>query len=252
MTNWHDCASLSLIIFIVEVLKLTKRNFKQVIEKSVEAIKEGKVIICPTDTVYGLLANAKNKKAVNNIFKIKKRPKNKYFPIFVKNLKTAIKFTKINKYQEKILKKVWPGKITAVLERKRTKIYPVRGQRVWARTQRKQTPLEISKSLTGQTSNGVYGVSRKSIALRIPKYKLINEILAKTDLPLIGTSANTSGEKPSTKIRKVLNQFKKREGLPDLVLDAGNLENSKSSTVIDLRQKKIKIIRQGEIKFDAI
>jgi len=217
----------------MEVLKLTKNNFEEIKEKIITTLKEGKVIICPTDTVYGLICDAKNKKAVENIFKIKKRPKNKYLPIFVKNLKTAKKFAKINKTQEKFLKKIWPGKVTAVLERKRAKVYPVRGQRVWARTQRKQT------------SNGVYGVSEKSVALRIPKYKLINEILERTNLPLIGTSANISGEKSPTKISQILKQFKK-QGL--LVINAGSLKNSKPSTVIDLRKKEIKIIRQGEIE----
>ena len=205
----------------MEVLKLTKKNFKQVTERSIKAIEEGKVIICPTDTVYGFLGNAKDKRTVNNIFKIKKRPKNKPFPIFVKNLKMAAKFAKINKFQEKFLKKFWPGKVTVVLKRRKNKIY---------------------------------GVLKESIALRIPKYKLINRILEKTNLPLIGTSANILGKKSSTKIREVLNQFKNQKDLPDLVLDAGNLKESKPSTVIDLRQEKIKIVRQGEIemKFDDV
>lgn len=199
----------------MEITKLSEKNLAEIEKKIITALKKGKVIICPTDTVYGLLGNAKNKKAVNNIYQIKKRPKNKPLPIFVKNLKKAAKFAKINKTQERFLKKVWPGKVTAVLERKRVKIY---------------------------------GVSKESIALRIPKYKLINEILEKTNLPLIGTSANISGEKPSIKIREILNQFKKQKVLPDLVLDAGNLKKSKPSTVIDLRQKRIKIIRLGEIE----
>lgn len=87
------------------------------LSKAVEAIKSGKVLVCPTDTVYGLVCDAGNKKAVDKIYKIKKRPKNKLLPVFVKDIKMAKKFVKINSKQEKFLKKTWPGAVTAVLKK---------------------------------------------------------------------------------------------------------------------------------------
>src|SRR4030042_4778590 len=102
----------------MQILKLNWENFKEIVKIITQSIKEGKVIICPTDTVYGLIADATNKKAVNKIFKIKKRPRNKPIPVFVKDLKIAEKLAYINKNQGKFLKKVWPGKITIVLKRK--------------------------------------------------------------------------------------------------------------------------------------
>ncbi|GAH71161.1 unnamed protein product, partial [marine sediment metagenome] len=133
-------------------------------------------------------------------------------PIFVKDLKTAKRLAQINKNQEKFLRKVWPGKVTTVLKRKN----------------------KLPKILF---------VERKTIGLRIPDYKIINQLLLIINRPLAGTSANISGRPPSTKIEEVINQFKKQKSQPDLIIDAGNLPKSKPSTVLDLRISPPKILR---------
>jgi L-threonylcarbamoyladenylate synthase len=184
----------------------------QTVKEIVKLIKQGKVIVCPTDTVYGLIADASNKKAVERVFKIKKRPLKKPTPIFIKDISQAKKLAKINKDQEKFLKVAWPGKVTVVLERKKSKIK-------------------------------LYGVDKRTIALRIPKHKLIQEILKKVNNPLTGTSANVSSKPPQTQIKKVASQFKKQKHQPDLIIDVGNLKPSKPSTVIDLTTLEPTILR---------
>jgi L-threonylcarbamoyladenylate synthase len=177
-----------------------------------EIMKEGKVVVFPTDTVYGLIANATNKKAIKKLFKIKRRKASKPIPLFIKNLKAVKKIAQINKPEERFLKKIWPGKITVVLKRKK-----------------------IKKEL--------YGVDKKTIALRIPKYRLINNLLREIDFPLAGTSANVSGKPATTKIKEVIGQFRNKKVQPDLIVDAGNLKPSKPSMVIDLT-KEFKILRK--------
>jgi len=177
-------------------------------------IKKGRVIVCPTDTVYGLLADATNKKAVEKIFKIKKRPKTKPLPIFIKDLESAKRLAIIDKNQERFLKKAWPGKITAVLKRKAAN--------------RKQK---------------IYGIDKKTIALRISKYKLVLELLKAINKPLTGTSANISGKPATTKIKDILRQFQNKKFQPDLILNTGNLKSSKPSKVIDFTGKRPKILR---------
>lgn len=184
------------------------------IKKIIEVIKKSGVVICPTDTVYGLIADATNNKAVEKVFKIKKRAKNKAIPIFVKDIKTAKKFAFINEKQEKFLKNNWPGKITVILKRK-----PSCG---------------LSKELFGR---------KKTIGLRIPDYKVINELLKRLNKPLTGTSANISAKPASTKIKEVLKQFEEEEFKPDLILNAGNLPKSTPSIIIDLTKKHPKILR---------
>ncbi len=181
-------------------------------KKAAEAIKKGKVIVCPTDTVYGLVCDATNRKAIDRLFKIKKRPKNKFVPIFVKNIKKAKELAEIDKKQEDFLRSVWPGKVTVVLKRKKTKFK-------------------------------LYGVGEKTIALRIPDHQLIAYLLSVVDLPLTGTSANISGRPASTRIKEVLKQFENEKYQPDFIIDSGNLKLSKPSKIIDLTGSEPKVLR---------
>jgi len=198
----------------VRELGVISKDLDSIIKIAKKSVKEGEIVICPTDTVYGLISDATNEKAVKKLFKMKKRLALKPVPIFVKDVKMAKKFAYINKNQEEFLKKVWPGKITVVLKRRKKKIK-------------------------------LFGVGKDTIALRIPKYKLINELLKKLNCPLTGTSANISGKPALTKIKTVTFQFKNQKFLPDLVLNGGNLRKSLPSTIIDLTKKEPKILRGG-------
>jgi Putative translation factor (SUA5) len=75
----------------MEIMSLTKDNFQAAVEAAARVICRGGTVIAPTDTVYGLLANAANEKAIERIFAVKLRPKNKPLPIFVKNMAMAKK-----------------------------------------------------------------------------------------------------------------------------------------------------------------
>lgn len=199
----------------VKILKLKPRNFEKIIRQVTRLIKRGEVIVCPTDTVYGLVCNATNKKAVEKLFKIKRRSLKKPVPIFVKDIKMAKKLAYIDKSQEKFLKEVWPGKVTLILKAKG------KSQKV-----------------------KVYGIDKKTIGLRIPNYKLINQLLLILNHPLTGTSANISGKPSSTKIKEIIKQFRNQKYQPDLIIDAGNLPESRPSTVIDLTGEKPKVLRK--------
>ena len=75
----------------MEIVKVSLENLKKVVKIVIKSIKKDEVLVCPTDTVYGLLADATNKKVVEKVFKIKKRSKGKPILIFVKDLKMAKK-----------------------------------------------------------------------------------------------------------------------------------------------------------------
>lgn len=192
----------------MKIINVNRINIKEI----ADLLKKGSVIICPTDTVYGLIADATNKKAVEKIFKIKKRPKQKPIPVFIKDLKMAKKIVKINKKQEKFLKSAWPGDVTVVLKPK----------------------IKMPKGI---------GKPGEEIGLRIPDYKIINRLSRLVGVPLTGTSANISGNPSSVKIKEVISQFKEQKFLPDLVIDAGNLPANKPSTIIDLTVEPPKVIR---------
>ncbi len=182
-------------------------------------------MICPTDTVYGLVADATNKKAVEKIFKIKKRPRSKPLAVFVKDIKMAKELAEIDERQEEILKKYWPGKYTFILK---SKI-----QNSNAKSNQK-SKIQISKLIIGKGN---------TIGLRIPKYKFLNDLLKKINRPLAQTSANISGQPPLTKINDIIKKFG-RTDLPTFIVDAGDLPKSKPSTIISLLEDKIKILRK--------
>ncbi|HOK00384.1 MAG TPA: L-threonylcarbamoyladenylate synthase [Candidatus Pacearchaeota archaeon] len=193
----------------MEILKLNEDNFEKLIEKLAKAIKEGKVLICPTDTVYGLICDATNEKSVKKIFKIKKRRKEKAISVFVKDLRMAKKYAFINKEQEEFIKNNLNKKNTFILKRKKS---------------------NLLKILFGK---------EKTIGIRIIDNKLINLLLDKTRKPLTATSANISQKPASTEIKKVLKQFEKQKIKPDIVIDSGNLSKSRPSQIIDLTKEKI-------------
>lgn len=196
----------------MEILKLNKKNLKELTKKVCRCIKKGKVVICPTDTVYGFICNAKDKKAVTKVFTIKKREKEKPFPVFIADIKATKKLAKIDKQKEDFLKKIWPGKITVVLKREK--------------------------------NSKLFGIEKNTIALRIPKHDLLQSVLKKTKLPLVQTSVNISGEPFLKNPKTIIEKFNKQKIKPDLIIDGGILKKSKPSTIIDLTTDPPKILRK--------
>ena len=204
------------------VWEINPKNFEAVVKKAVYALQKGKVLACPTDTVYGLLADAANRKAVGKVLLIKGREKRKPLPIFVKDIGMAKRLARVRTSQERYMRKVWPGKVTVVLES--------RGILPASPKLQRGEPKE-----TG---------TQESIGLRIPKHKLVQAILQKVKTPLTGTSANLSGEPPLSDSKEIIEQFSKRKYQPDILIDAGKLPFSRPSKVIDMTGVKPIIIRK--------
>jgi len=194
------------------VWEINSKNLETIAKKAALALQKGEIVACPTDTVYGLIADAANKKAVKRVLLIKGRKETKPLPIFVKNISMAKHFAKVSPLQERFLRKVWPGKVTAVLE------------------SRGILPKE-----TG---------TQESIGLRIPNYTLVHLMLGKVRRPLTGTSANLSGTPSLSDSKELIAKFQRRKYKPDIVLDAGVLRKSKPSKVVDIRGAKYKVIRK--------
>jgi len=192
-------------------VKTAKEVEKKILIKIIDALKDGKVVVCPTDTIYGILADATQKDAVQKIFKIKGRLKAKPLPLFVANLKAAKRIARINKMQEQEIKRFWPGKITLVFKRR--------------------------------PGYKIFGVDRKSIAIRIPDYYLLNAVLRKASFPLVQTSVNISGQKPLKSGRAIFKKFKGSKYRPDLIIDIGLLSKGKPSVILDLRVLPPRILR---------
>ena len=195
-------------------IKLDLNNTEEALNNAVKILQDGGVIIYPTDTLYGLGANALNEDAVLKIQKIKKQDKNKPISVIVKDLKMARKIACVDSKVEKILNKIWPGPITVVLRKKDI----------------------VPDVLTG---NG------ETVAIRIPDNEFISALMRRIDFPITATSANISGENNLLKSKEIINKFKKAKFAPDLFIDVGDIKNPTASTIIDLTTGIPKILRVG-------
>ncbi len=186
------------------------------IKKAVEIINQGGVIIFPTDTVYGIGCNPYNKKSVEKIYDIKSRNISKPFPILAYSKEIAEKIAFFDEYSKKIVEQFWPGPLTIIL---------------------KLTDENLKKSL-----NVV-----DKIAIRVPNHKCTLDLLKKCNF-LVGTSANISGQLSSTNPDECLKNMQNY----DIFVDGGIITSKAESTIIEIENKKIKIIRKGSISKEEI
>ncbi len=203
----------------MNIIKVEPENLRASqygLEKAAQAILRGGVVVVPTDTVYGLAADATNEQAVRRVFKIKKRAETKPVPVIIRDIETVKKLAFVDKRLEKILSRIWPAAVTIILEKK----------------------FNLPEVVTAGT---------RTIGLRLPDYKLLNYLMEMVGRPLTATSANISDQPPSNKIEEIVANFRKEFYRPELILDAGELKFCEPSTVLDLSTDKPKIIRIGPV-----
>ena len=186
------------------------------IEKTWKVIKKGGIAIFPTDTVYGIGCNPYNINAVKKIYEIKSREKIKSLPVLAYSLDIVKEITCIDSFTEKIIKKYWPGPLTLIL---------------------KLTDKKLKKSLKLD----------KKIAVRIPDSKCTLELLEKCGL-LVGTSANISGNSSYTNPNECIKNIKNY----DIFLNGGTITSKGESTIIEIENEKIKMIREGVLRIKDI
>ena len=188
-------------------------------EEILTVLKKGGLVVFPSDTVYGLLCDATNEKAIKKLIEFKNRPPGKPISVFVADFQMMNKYVEINKKQFSLLKQLLPGPFTVVLKSRH----------------------RVSKLL--ESEKGTLGV-------RIPQYQLINRLINEFGKPVTATSANLSGRPVHYQISTLLSELPKlKKALINLIIDKGRLPRNKPSTVVDLTTPQIKIVRQGDIVF---
>lgn len=193
--------------------KKLSKDFLSLVKEAAETIARGGIVILPTDTVYGIVGDARNVKAVRAVFAMKGRPVEKAFPVFLRDIDTARKFAYISDAKAEFLTRVWPGAVTVVLEHKE----------------------KLPAILTGR---------KNTLGIRIPESPFLRALLEKLDFPLLQTSANISGKPPAKNIEEIKTYFEKGRIKPDLMIDGGKIDG-RPSTVIDFTGKKPILLRSG-------
>jgi tRNA threonylcarbamoyl adenosine modification protein (Sua5/YciO/YrdC/YwlC family) len=180
------------------------------INKAVEILKSGGVIIYPTDTVYGFGCDIYNKEALERVYTIKQDAGTKLFSFICPNLKDISKYARVSDYAYKTMKKLLPGPYTFVLPAAR----------------------EVPKKLW---------TKRQTVGIRIPNHQVALSLAKELGNPIVSTSVtNRKGEilfNPE-EIKIIFNHS------VDLMLGAGALEG-KPSSIVDLSGEKPEVIREG-------
>ena len=193
----------------MQTLKITPEN----ILKAIDFIKQGGVVIHPTDTCYGLAADITNEKAVNKIYALKQMKKEKPMSILVNDLEMFKKYAELSPEAEDLAQKHLPGALTLVVSK--TKNVPK-----------------------------FYAENTNMIGVRIPDHKLSLELVASLKKPITTTSANITGYPQAYSPEEVEKYFKNEEVL---LLDGRVLPNKKPSTILKIVDGKIDLIRQGDL-----
>lgn len=193
---------------------------KEIIEEAVKLIKEGKLIVFPTETVYGLGADALNKEAVRRIFKVKGRSFNKPLSILIGKKEELSKYVQeIPKSAQVLIERFWPGPLTLIL----------------------RASLLISDNIIKGENN--------TIGIRMPNGRVALEIVKTSGVSLACPSANLSGRPSPTKAEEVIKDLGEKI---DLILDGGETKIGVESTVLNLTSSPPTILREGVLKREEI
>lgn len=181
-------------------------------DKLQEILENGGAVILPTETVYGLFAKALNEDAVNHVYDLKMRPRDKAMNLNVADLESILAFSKNQPdYLNRLYEKFLPGPLTIILEAN------------------ERVPAWINSGLS-------------TIGFRLPKHPVTLDLIKKAG-PLIGPSANLSGTESGKIFSKVKEQFSEEiVGFEDDLALTGQ-----DSTILDLTGEKARILRQGSI-----
>lgn len=187
-----------------------------ILKQAIDDINRGKVICIPTETVYGLVCDATNPKAVDLIYQLKGRDNKTPLAIFVKNINDAANFGIITDVAKRMFENFCPGAITIIVKQNSTNFLAP----------------NVAKDLD-------------TIAIRIPDNKICQDILNGLDHPIVATSANPSGQPAATDFEKAVSYFKNKI---DVIVDGGKCQMQQASTIVDTTCTPIKILRQGPIE----
>lgn len=192
----------------------SKNPDNEAILNAAAVLKNGGILVYPTDTAYGIGVNAIDKKAIRKLYEIKGRDFTKPTHIVVKDWEMVNKIAKVNEYAKKLYSRFLPGPLTIILPKKET----------------------IPNMLTANLP---------TIGIRIPDSLVTKSISNLVDFPYTTPSANRSGLSTPYSIKEVSKVLDLEK--VDLVLDAGTLPKTKPSTIVDATAFPLKILREGPV-----
>lgn len=203
-----------------EIIKIDPNEIDVVkLSRAAEFIRQGKLVVFPTETVYGLGANAYDENACNNIFKAKGRPGDNPLIVHVVDMSDVEKLSsKITNNSKILAQEFWPGPLTMIFDKSD----------------------QVSDVVTAKLD---------TVAIRMPAHKIAKKLIELAGVPIAAPSANTSGKPSPTIAKHVIDDL---YGKVDMIIDGGNCQIGLESTVLDATANCPCILRPGGITKEEI
>ena len=199
---------------MAKYIKLETNYDRNKLSEAVECIKDGKLVLFPTETVYGIGADGLNEEAVKNIFIAKGRASDNPLILHVSSINMIERIAKdISQLEYKIIEAFFPGPLTIVLKR------------------RDNVPNVVTANLD-------------TVGIRMPENKIARDLIELSNTPIAAPSANISGKPSGTNIEDIFNELNDRV---DYIIDGGETKIGLESTVIRVIDDEIHILRPGKI-----
>ena len=189
------------------------------IKNAAEIIKNGGIVLFPTETVYGIGANALNDDAVKKIFTAKGRAQDNPLILHISDLDMLNQIVdNISEIEYKLMDAFWPGPFTIILNKK----------------------------------EGIANVATckgNTVGIRMPSNKIAHDLIKESGVPIAAPSANISGKPSGTNLKDILEELKDRV---DYIIDGGETDIGIESTVVRVINDEVKILRPGKITREDI
>ncbi len=184
------------------------------------AIKDGKIIVFKTDTVYGIGTNVFDKESCKKVYEIKGRPMQKPLCVLISDLSMLKKMVDyISPIEKKLIDAFWPGPLTIKFKKKEN-VLP-----------------------------DIISAGDKFVRVRLLKDGFAYNLIKTAGVPIVAPSANLSGNPTGINIKNIIKEL---NGKVDYILDSGNVSNDTTSTIVEIDNEKAIIIREGKIKKEEI
>ena len=194
------------------------QNYEKIKEPA-QAIKQGNLVLFPTETVYGIGANALDEKAVKKVYEAKGRASDNPLIAHISNLEMLKKLVKKKKKTEKkLIEKFWPGPLTIIFNKSNI------------------VPNIITAGL-------------ETVAIRMPSNEIAKRLIEYSGVPIAAPSANISGKPSGTIVEDILEEL---DGKVEYIIDGGMVDIGLESTVIRVIDGKVHILRPGKITKEDI
>ena len=202
-----------------EVVVCQEELGQGLVDRVASAVSDGKIIVCPTDTLYALAADAKNSIAMDRIYVIKGRSITQSLPLIAADLEQVNEqIGALSDLGTRLASTFWPGPLTLIVQ---------------------------AHAVLGDQCKATDG----SVAVRVPNQSFARAVARQVGHPVTATSANCSGVAAISRIEDLTEDI--RQGV-DLIVNAGSLVGGTPSTIVDVRYTTPILIRSGAVPWDRV